>query len=439
MTKRSRKRTKKRFVYDQKRGKIFTQGSQQTLERQSGQIVVPKQLANAFRETSRVVGPLVEEWHLPPIEAVEIVILGTYYLLLDESGTEEPPEDALTSLTATILHLWEQGSLHMEATFPYSFRQFDQAVRAGEMEKKSEKLTFPDSWLKLGSRALAERSYILASVFFSKAADLDEDWETDAFFWYGVACLHCKRVDEAIETWEADCSDRYDSLDSHLLLEWLQMGQFESQQAYLSNYREHWDIADEDDTLDVFASMGDENVDPSLYSIYHAIEAYLRGNFQSSLERFSTVRGMGERDYLWMIGFWEALDYASLDQIEQAHHSLQEALEDHIPAVLLLPSRWLSETRPDTFKQLFRPLLMKHSLLDSTEVEGPKARETSSPSHGSAIPMSKLFESYIEAQLIRNEELHEQARQRRDTYAKEATVVGRVNVKRKVSHPLLQN
>src|SRR5260370_32296413 len=111
-------------MYDQKRGKIFAQGSQHPLERQSGPTVVPKQLADGFRETGRVVGPLVEEWHLPPIEAVELVILGVHSLLFDESDTEEPPEDALTSLTVTILHFWEQGSLRMEATFPYTFSQF---------------------------------------------------------------------------------------------------------------------------------------------------------------------------------------------------------------------------------------------------------------------------------------------------------------------------
>lgn len=426
MKKRSRKRTKKRFVYDQKRGKISAQGSQQTLERQSAQTVVPTRLADALLETSRVVGPLVEEWHIPPIEAVMLVVQGVHSLLVGESEREEPPKEALTSLTVTILHFWEQGSLHMEASFPYTFSQFDQAWRAGEMERTSEKLTLPDSWLKLGSRALAEHSYILACVFFSQAGGIDEDWETAALFWYGVACLHCNRIEEAREALDTDAFERENSLASHLLLEWLHMGDAPTRLAYLEALCDRWSGFAEDDPLELFSDLGDESSGHAIYLIYCAIEDYLRGDFQSSLDKFTAVRAQGERDYLWMIGFWEALDYASLDQLEQAHRSLQEALDYPIPAILLLPSRWLRETRPDAFDRLFRPQLVKHSLLASTESEVPRESETSLASQGRAVPMSRLFESYIEARLLQNEELYKQARQRRDTYAQQATVVGRV-------------
>ncbi len=104
------------------------------------------------------------------------------------------------------------------------------------------------------------------------------------------------------------------------------------------------------------------DLNPQHYVAYicQSVSLWIHKNFDQALTELEQAIPIDTES--WNIDFWKGVFCAYLGRDEEAISSIQKALLDSLPPILLTPLRWIEEERPDFYGNYVAPLLARYEI-----------------------------------------------------------------------------
>jgi tetratricopeptide (TPR) repeat protein len=104
------------------------------------------------------------------------------------------------------------------------------------------------------------------------------------------------------------------------------------------------------------------DLNPQHYVAYicQSVALWIHKNFDQALAELGQAIPIDTES--WNIEFWKGVFCAYVGRDEEAISSIQKALLDNLPPILLTPLRWIEEDRPDFYGNYVVPLLARYEI-----------------------------------------------------------------------------